>query len=86
MIKLLLILVSITAFMNAKAEENSKPDVHHPNTISNSEDPAVKKSLNNVCYPKSHIGYRKTSKFTPYNLMSECRDSGGRPPKEPKHG
>jgi hypothetical protein len=86
MIKLLLILMSITTFMTANAEESSKHDVHHPTTPSNAEDPAVKKSLSNVCYQKSHVGYRQTSKFTPYNSMSECRDSGGRPPKEPKHG
>jgi hypothetical protein len=76
--------MSITVFMTARAEESSRPDFHHSNTNPNSEDPVVKKSLSNVCYPKSHIGYRQTSKFTPYNSMSECRDSGGRPPKASK--
>jgi hypothetical protein len=53
--------------------------------LPNSADPAVKKSLNNVCYAKSHIGYSQTFKYTPYNSMDECRSSGGRPAKASKH-
>ena len=48
-------------------------------------DPVVKKSEANVCYEKSHIGYRKTMRFTAFNSMDECRNSGGRPPKVNKH-
>jgi hypothetical protein len=44
-------------------------------------DPHVKKSQSNVCYEKSNIGYKKTTVFTPYQSLSDCRDSGGRPAK-----
>jgi hypothetical protein len=86
MIKLLVFFLTLTVFITANAEESSKSVGHQSTATSNTEDPAVKKSLSNVCYPKSHIGYKKTSKFTPYNSMNDCRNSGGRPPKAPKHG
>lgn len=44
-------------------------------------DPSVKKSQGNVCYEKSNIGYKKTTVFTPYQSLSDCRNSGGRPAK-----
>lgn len=59
--------------------------VSHDSSSSQLADPVVKKSNSNVCYEKSHIGYRKTMTYTAFNSMDDCRNSGGRAPKVKKH-
>ena len=69
----------------SSATDGAAKTVSHEATSSHITDPVVKKSAANVCYEKSHIGYRKTMRFTAFNSMDECRNSGGRTPKVIKH-
>ena len=48
------------------------------------DEPAVKKSKNDICHDKSSNGYKQTKNFTAFNSMDECVKSGGRPPKGDK--
>lgn len=40
----------------------------------------VKKSVNNICHALGTRYYDQTKKFTPYNTLKECLDSGARLP------
>lgn len=40
----------------------------------------VKKSVNNICHAPGTRYYDQTKKFTPYNTLKECLDSGARLP------
>ena len=48
------------------------------------DEPAVKKSKNDICHDKTSNGYKQTKNFTAFNSMDECVKSGGRPPKGDK--
>jgi hypothetical protein len=45
------------------------------------DEPAVKKSKNDICHDKTSSGYAQTKNFKPFATMDECVKSGGRPPK-----
>jgi hypothetical protein len=45
------------------------------------DEPAVKKSKNDICHDKTSSGYAQTKNFKPFTTMDECVKSGGRPPK-----
>ena len=45
------------------------------------DEPAVKKSKNDICHDKTSSGYPQTKNFKPFATMDECVKSGGRPPK-----
>lgn len=45
------------------------------------DEPAVKKSKNDICHDKSSSGYTQTKNFKPFATMDECVKSGGHPPK-----
>lgn len=42
------------------------------------EPPAVKKSASGICHDESSVHYERTQKFTPYDSMQACLQSGGR--------
>jgi hypothetical protein len=45
------------------------------------DEPAVKKSKNDICHDKTSSGYAQIKNFKPFATMDECVKSGGRPPK-----
>lgn len=45
------------------------------------DEPAVKKSKNDICHDKTSTGYAQTKNFKPFVTMDECLKSGGRLPK-----
>lgn len=44
-------------------------------------EPQVKKSVTSICHERGSLYYNQTLKFTVYNSIKECLDSGGRLPK-----
>lgn len=60
-------------------------DLPNPTPVSapttQSDDPAVKKSTNNICHQKGTRYYSQTKNYTPYATLQACLDSGGRMPK-----
>ncbi len=65
------------------ANTTSAPTSTPPATASSnpSSGPAVKKSSTGICHAQGTQHYDRTSKYTPYNSLDACLDSGGRLPK-----
>lgn len=49
---------------------------------SQNDNPAVKKSSTGICHKEGTLFYKNTKKFTPYDSLDECLNSGGRLPKK----
>ena len=57
---------------------------NNPKVVNQSTDsasPAVKKSSTGICHAKGTAYYNQTKKFTAYDSVEECLQSGGRLPK-----
>ncbi|MDI9355147.1 MAG: hypothetical protein QM532_03060, partial [Cyanobium sp. MAG06] len=50
--------------------------------VKDDSSPNVKKSRTGICHDQSSAFYSKTKTFIPFNSIEECKDSGGRIPKE----
>lgn len=46
-----------------------------------SSEPTVKKSKNGICHDQYSKSYKRTKKFTSYDSIDACLNSGGRLPK-----
>jgi microcystin-dependent protein len=88
-ISLIAVLVALTSSLSfaqtttAPAATTAAPAASSAAKVS-ADEPAVKKSKNNICHDKTSSGYKQTKNFTPFNTMDECVKSGGRPPKSDK--
>lgn len=51
-----------------------------PQPTNNSAEPETKKSSTGLCHEKGTTYYSRTTKFTPYNSLQECLNSGGKLP------
>ena len=51
-------------------------------TVKETTNPAVKKSVNNLCHAKETKYYAQTKKFKAYLTIKDCLKSGGKMPKK----
>ena len=58
----------------------TKETVKSGTTTTSDAQPAVKKSVNNLCHAKGSKYYVQTKKFTPYASLKDCLASGGKTP------
>lgn len=64
-----------------RVESDTAPTQQTSPEVTDPALPPVKKSKNNICHKSGTRYYAQTRKFTPFDNIQACLDSGGRLPK-----